>query len=272
MKSQQLDLLLNKYFDSKSFRSAQKEIIESILEGNDTFVRFPTGMGKSLCYQLPSLILPGIVVVVSPLIALMKDQVDNLIKKGIPAAYLNSTIPTKRYNSIKADCLNGNYKILYISPEGLIKEFASFISLLPVSLFAIDEAHTIMQWGFDFRPQYSQLKILKDSFRSIPIVALTASVTPEAQEKIIQILGMNNARIYTAPLVRENISLSVKRNVSSKEKIDAIVKLHHKHRLYGGIVYCNTRRNANSIANWRKRSIPTHSHGPIHSLLSQKSV
>lgn len=245
----QLDTFLKKYFNSNSFRSNQKEIVESILNGEDAFVRFPTGMGKSLCYQLPALLMPGIAVVISPLIALMKDQVDSLNKKGIAAAYLNSTITPKKYKQIKEDCLVGSFKILYISPEGLMKEFDSFISNLPVSLFAIDEAHTIMQWGFDFRPHYSQLSILKNSFPNVPIIAVTASVTSESQDNILRLLDMEHAKRFTAPLYRSNLSLSVKRNVSSKQKLEDIIRLHRKHYQSCGIVYCNTRRTANSIAN-----------------------
>lgn len=245
----QLETILSSYFKSNSFRSSQKEIIESVLGGNDVFVRFPTGMGKSLCYQLPALILDGIVVVISPLIALMKDQVDNLNKKNINSAYLNSTISQKKYNQIKDDCIKGKYKILYISPEGLMKEFDTLISKLPVSLFAIDEAHTIMQWGFDFRPQYSQLHILKHTFPNVPIIALTASVTSHSKEKILEVLGLKQAKEFSAPLYRENISISVKRNATSKDKVDAIVKLCKKYSQYGGIIYCNTRRTAHSVSN-----------------------
>lgn len=244
-----LDYYLTKYFNSTTFRLNQKEIIETILAGNDAFVRFPTGMGKSLCYQLPALIMEGIVVVISPLIALMKDQVDSLNKKGIHSAYLNSTIPPKKYKQIKEDCLANKFKILYISPEGLLKEFESFISQIPVSVFAIDEAHTIMQWGFDFRPEYSELAILKNKFPKVPIIAVTASVTNESQNQILSILRIEKAKVFSAALYRNNIALSVRRNASGGEKLNEISKLCKKYSEGCGIVFCNTRRTAASIAN-----------------------
>lgn len=244
-----LEILLQKYFNSHSFRSTQKEVIETVLGGDDVFVRFPTGMGKSLCYQLPALVMPGCVVVVSPLIALMKDQVDGLNQKGISAIYLNSTVSPQKYEQIKTDCIKNKYKIIYISPEGLIKEFKSLICNLNISLFAIDEAHTIMQWGFDFRPQYNQLHILKKQFPNVPIMAVTASVTREAKKQTIQILGIKNAKDFSAPLYRSNISLSVKNNINSTDKILEIQNFVNKYTDDAGIIFCNTRRIANSIAN-----------------------
>lgn len=245
----ELEILLHKYFKNFIFRAYQKEVIKSVLNGDDVFVRFPTGMGKSLCYQLPALMMPGCAIVISPLIALMKDQVDSLTQRGISAVYLNSSLSPCKYQQIKEDCINNRYKIIYLSPEGLLKELESFICKINVSLFAIDEVHTIMDWGFDFRPHYAQLKVLKKLFPKIPIIALTASVTTQSKSEIQNILGIENAKIFSAPLYRSNISLSVKNNLKEQNKIYEIIKLCNKYKHCPGIVYCNTRRTANSIAN-----------------------
>lgn len=245
----ELEILLHTYFKDFSFRAYQKEVIKSVLNGDDVFVRFPTGMGKSLCYQLPALMMPGCVIVISPLIALMKDQVDSLNQRSISAVYLNSSLSPCKYQQIKDDCVNNKYKIIYISPEGLLKELFFFINNIHVSLFAIDEVHTIMDWGFDFRPHYSQLNVLKKHFPNIPIMALTASITTQSKKEIQNILNIKSAKIFSAPLYRSNIKLSVKCDLKEQDKISEIIDLYNKYKHSFGIVYCNTRRTANSIAN-----------------------
>ena len=240
---------LNKYFGYHEFRSFQKEVIENTILGNDSLVILPTGKGKSLCFQLAALILEGMGVVVSPLIALMKDQVDNLVSKGIAAVALNSSIGVKKYNRVKENCLKGEIKILYISPETLIKEKNEFLKKLNINLFAIDEAHSISQWGHDFRPDYMRLCTLHEDFPHVPIMALTATATRKTKEDIVEKLRLTNVHLFSDSVDRPNIYFSVYKNKDSKFRIDRISELYKKYKWQTGIVYCNTRRIAQSVAN-----------------------
>src|SRR3989339_1332186 len=171
--------LLKKYFGYDNFRPMQKEVIDSVVAGRDVFVLMPTGGGKSLCYQLPALHMPGITIVVSPLIALMKDQVDALRANGVKAEFINSSLTPNEIGAICARAEKGDLKILYIAPERFaLQNFQIFLRSLKINLIAVDEAHCISEWGHDFRPDYRNLKILKNIFPGTPIIALTATATP----------------------------------------------------------------------------------------------
>ena len=185
--------ILNEYFGYDTFRSGQQEIIQSIVSGKDTLVIMPTGGGKSLCYQIPALMMDGTALIISPLIALMKDQVDTLTVKHIPAALINSTVSMLDQQIIARDIVQGRIKLLCISPERLQNpQFMSFLKSIHISFIAADEAHCISEWGHDFRPAYTSItNIFKELGRKPPIIALTATATPEVQDDIIQQLDLN---------------------------------------------------------------------------------
>ena len=185
---------LKHYFGYESFRVGQLDIINSLLQGRDSLVLMPTGGGKSLCYQLPAVLLPGITVVVSPLIALMKDQVDGLTRQGISAAFINSSLEQSEISDIFTRLGKGEIKLLYVAPERLTNYyFLQNLSQLPLSLFAIDEAHCISEWGHDFRPEYRRLREIIEAIDRVPIIALTATATPKVQQDIQKNLGMTKA-------------------------------------------------------------------------------
>lgn len=241
-------LLLKKFFGYTSFRPLQAEIIERILQKRDSLVLMPTGGGKSICYQLPAIYLPGITLVVSPLIALMKDQVEGLIANGIPAAALNSMMPEEEQQRVKQLCIQGKIKLLYISPERIMCEIDWFLPGLDVSLIAIDEAHCISQWGHDFRPEYTQLAILKERFPKVPVVALTATADKITRGDIVKQLRLDNPQTFISSFDRPNLSLTVRRGLTKKEKISAIVHFIQKRRKQSGIVYCMRRDDTTMLA------------------------
>lgn len=216
------------------------------MAGRDVFALLPTGGGKSLCYQLPALVLDGLILVVSPLIALMKDQVDGLRKKGISVAYINSTLSPYEIQQIRSSLLNNDIKILYVAPERLIlSEFLSFLTRLKISLIAIDEAHCISEWGHEFRPAYRQLKVLKDLFPKVPLMALTATAVPEVQADIIALLGLEDPAIYKASFNRKNLVYHV------RPKADAYGQLLlylNDHKGESGIIYCFSQKSTESLA------------------------
>jgi ATP-dependent DNA helicase RecQ len=216
------------------------------LAGRDVFALLPTGGGKSLCYQLPALILDGLLLVVSPLIALMKDQVDVLREKGIAAAYINSTLSPYEVQKIRSSLLNSYIKILYVAPERLIlSEFLSFLTRLKISLIAIDEAHCISEWGHEFRPAYRQLKVLKELFPEVPLMALTATAVPEVQADIIALLGLEDPAIYRSSFNRKNLVYCV------RTKADAYGQLLlylNDHKGESGIIYCFSQKSTESLA------------------------
>ena len=166
---------LKKYFGYNSFRPKQAEIIDTVLGGRDCFVLMPTGGGKSVCYQIPAALLPGLTIVVSPLISLMKDQVESLLEAGIPACAINSSLPLEQSVQLQEACVNGKYKLVYLSPEALLASLHGWISRAKISLIAIDEAHCISQWGHDFRPEYTQLGQIRRGLPDVPMMALTRS-------------------------------------------------------------------------------------------------
>ena len=237
---------LKRYYGYDRFRPMQEDIIQSVLSGRDTVVLMPTGGGKSVCFQIPALMLPGVTVVVSPLIALMKDQVGALHLNGIPAAYLNSTQHAREQRDIEEDCLSGNLKLLYVSPEKLLTEsFFTFLKRIDVSLFAIDEAHCISSWGHDFRPEYTQLNVLKEQFPHVPTIALTATADKLTRQDIAQRLGMNDPAIFLASFNRENLSLQV---LPGQNRIGQIVRLLSQKPDTSGIIYCLSRKSTESLA------------------------
>ena len=239
---------LKTYFGYDSFRPLQEEIIRHILGGNDALVLMPTGGGKSICYQLPALLREGTAVVVSPLISLMKDQVEALCANGISAGALNSSNDETENAALRRACMEGKLKLLYISPEKLLAEANYLLRDMHISLFAIDEAHCISQWGHDFRPEYAQMGILHQQFPQVPIIALTATADKITREDIIKQLHLNHPRIFISTFDRPNLSLTVKRGYQQKEKSKAIIDFIARHPGESGIIYCMSRSKTESVA------------------------
>ena len=235
MISSPLDILKTK-FGFSTFRNHQKEIITRVLEKKDTFVLMPTGGGKSLCYQIPALIFEGVTIVLSPLIALMKDQVDALRVNGISAAFLNSTQSSQEQSEIMGQLKNNQLKLLYLAPERLLGregQFIEFLKHIQVSLFAIDEAHCISQWGHDFRPEYLLLAKLKQELPEVPVIALTATADKLTQKDILNKLDLKSPKTFLASFNRANIAYYVE---PKKNSYSRLLDFLSRHRENSGII------------------------------------
>ena len=239
---------LKTYFGYDSFRPLQEEIIRHIMSRQDALVLMPTGGGKSICYQLPALLCEGTAVVVSPLISLMKDQVEALQANGIAAGALNSSNDETENANLRRACIEGRLKLLYISPEKLLAEKDYLLRDMHISLFAIDEAHCISQWGHDFRPEYTQMGMLHQQFPQVPIVALTATADKITREDIVRQLHLVHPRTFISSFDRQNISLTVKRGFQAKEQNKAILEFINRHSGESGIIYCMSRSKTETVA------------------------
>lgn len=240
--------VLKTYFGYDSFRKNQRQIIESAMARHDCLVLMPTGGGKSLCYQIPALVMPGTCIVVSPLISLMKDQVEALKANGIEAEALNSSLDLGIETIIRRRVASGDIKLLYMSPERVISEMPFLLSQMHISMFAIDEAHCISQWGHDFRPEYSQLGEIRERFPNIPMMALTATADKITRNDIVRLLHLKQPMEFISSFDRPNLSLTVKRGYTPKERTKFIVNFIKARPLDAGIVYCLSRATTEKLA------------------------
>jgi ATP-dependent DNA helicase RecQ len=237
---------LKEVFGYSQFRGSQEEIILSILSGRNTFVIMPTGAGKSLCYQLPAIVSEGTAIVISPLIALMKNQVDQLNAVGVNAQFLNSTLSKAEMTKVKKDTLSGAVKLLYVAPESLTKEEnVAFLQKAHVSLVAIDEAHCISEWGHDFRPEYRKIKGIIENLGNLPVIALTATATPKVQLDIQKNLQMEEAALFKSSFNRKNLYYEVRPKIDTKKQLIKYIK---QHKGKSGIIYCLSRKKVEEVA------------------------
>ena len=243
-----IEQVLKTYYGYDEFRPLQKEIIMHTMDGGDSLVLMPTGGGKSLCFQMATLMMDGMAVIVSPLISLMKDQVEGLRMNGIAAEALNSSNDEGYNRNIINRCVDGKVKMLYISPERLVGGVLAILQNAKVSLFAIDEAHCISGWGHDFRPEYTQLGQLKRLFPHVPVMALTATADKITKEDILVQLNIKDAKTYISSFDRPNLSLDVKRGYSAKDKLRSIEELIRRHPGESGIIYCLARKTTEALA------------------------
>lgn len=238
--------ILKQYFGYDEFRPMQEEIIQTVMEGRDSVVLMPTGGGKSICFQVPALAKEGLCVVVSPLIALMKDQVEGLVANGVPAAFLNSTQDDHDQMEVFDAVRREELKLLYVSPEKLLNsQFLGFLQGITLSLFAIDEAHCISSWGHDFRKEYTQLQVLKATFPQVPIIALTATADKLTRKDIVTQLGLHQPRQFVASFDRPNLSLTV---LPGRKRVDAVIRFIQKRPNTSGIIYCLSRKGTEGLA------------------------
>ncbi|MCU0240730.1 MAG: RecQ family ATP-dependent DNA helicase [Pyrinomonadaceae bacterium] len=240
--------ILKNQFGYDEFRLNQQSAIETILSKKDCVVLMPTGGGKSLCYQIPALMLDGLTVVISPLIALMKDQVDSLKSVGVEANFLNSTQTQREQIEVFQDVKSGKLKLLYVAPERLLQssdQFIDFLKNINVSLFAIDEAHCISSWGHDFRPEYLQLAKLKRNFPKIPVIALTATADKLVRRDIVERLSIQNGKIFVSSFNRPNIFYSVE---PKRNSFNQLLNFLDKRKNDSGIIYCLSRKSVENLA------------------------
>lgn len=243
---QKAKIALKKYFGYERFRPMQESILESVFSGKDTLVLMPTGGGKSICYQLPALVLEGTCLVISPLIALMRDQVEGLRANGIRAAYLNSSLDSRGQMQVENDFFQGNLDLLYVSPEKLLSQgFFPLLRNAKINLFAIDEAHCISAWGHDFRPEYTQLRLLKDQFPEVPVIALTATADKITRKDIADQLRLREPETFVASFDRPNLTLQVRPGQNRFPQILHFLRAHPKQ---SGIIYCLSRKTTEMLA------------------------
>jgi len=240
--------ILNDVFGYAEFRGAQAEIVDQIVNGGDALVLMPTGGGKSICFQIPSLIRDGVGIVVSPLIALMQDQVDALLQAGVKAAFLNSSLDANEAKKVEQQLLDAELDLLYVAPERLLTQrFLSLLSQSKIALFAIDEAHCVSQWGHDFRPEYRELTILHERFPDIPRIALTATADAPTRREIIERLSLAGAKQFVSSFDRPNICYSITQKTDAKNQL---LDFLADHRNEAGIVYCLSRKKVEATADW----------------------
>ena len=244
--------VLEAVFGYTEFRNQQQSIIEHLISGGDALVLMPTGGGKSLCYQIPGLVRPGVAVVVSPLIALMEDQVSTLVQLGVKAAVLNSTLSAMEARDVEQAMLNNELDLVYIAPERLLlPRTLDLLGRTDLALFAIDEAHCVSQWGHDFRPEYMQLSVLQERFAEVPRIALTATADEPTRKEIIQRLGLEQAETFLTSFDRPNIQYRITEKNNSKNQLLRFIKFEHP--ADAGIVYCLSRKKVESVAQWLKQ-------------------
>jgi ATP-dependent DNA helicase RecQ len=253
--------LLNTVFGYPAFRGAQEEIVGHLTAGGDALVLMPTGGGKSLCYQLPALLRPGTALVVSPLIALMQDQVAALKQLGVKAAFLNSTLDGREANAVERSLRSGGLDLLYVAPERLVlPRMLELLEESEIALFAIDEAHCVSQWGHDFRPEYLQLSLLHERFPSVPRIALTATADPQTRDEIVRRLQLENARVFLSSFDRPNIRYTIVDKDDARAQLLRFIRDEHPGE--AGIVYCLSRKKVDETAAWlaaqRLRALPYH--------------
>lgn len=241
-----LKSVLKQYFGFENFRGKQEDVMRSLLDGKDTFVIMPTGAGKSLCYQLPAIVMEGTALVISPLIALMKNQVDQLRAHGIDAGFLNSSMNRGDYEEVKRKTIARELKLLYVAPESLVKEeFIDFLGKAKISFVAVDEAHCISEWGHDFRPEYRRIREILNHIDRVPIIALTATATPKVQLDIGQNLKINDAPLFLTSFNRDNLYYEVRPKI---DPVTQIIKFVKKNQGKSGIIYCLSRRKVEELA------------------------
>ena len=239
-------MLLKKFYGYQSFRKHQEEIITSIIDKNDVLAIMPTGAGKSICYQIPALVFEGVTIVISPLISLMKDQVDTIKAMGIEAAYINSTLSSSEMQEITAGMCDNKYKIIYVAPERLDSyEFLMSLSKMNISQVAIDEAHCVSQWGHDFRVSYNNIAKFIDSLYVRPVVtAFTATATSEVRMDIVNLLKLNNPKIFVSGFDRENLTINILKPTSKRKYVLDYVS---KNEDSSGIIYAATRKDVDNL-------------------------
>jgi len=241
--------ILHSYFGYRSFRQHQEEIIQTVMDGRDAFVLMPTGMGKSICYQIPAMLREGVGIVISPLIALMQDQVHALRMNGIHAEFLNSSLTHEKSQEVLRHILSGETDLLYVAPERLLTDsFKGFLQRLPISLFAIDEAHCVSQWGHDFRPEYLRIPEVTHQFPDAPRLALTATADTQTRRDIVLKLGLQDATEFVSSFDRPNIRYRV--SLKQRERIQLLAFIRREHPDQTGIVYVRTRKRADQTAAW----------------------
>ncbi|SDR71991.1 ATP-dependent DNA helicase RecQ [Polaribacter sp. KT25b] len=248
----QTHTILKNVFGYDNFRPLQEEIINRTLEGKDSFVLMPTGGGKSICFQIPALVFDGITIVISPLISLMKDQVQALKSNGIKADFFNSSISPQEENEVINKAMNGELQLLYLSPEKLISVSNTWLKELNIKLVAIDEAHCVSMWGHDFRPEYTQLKIFRNSIPDVPFMALTATADKSARIDIQEQLGLSNSKLFISSFDRKNLSIDVRGQVQKKKKLQEIINFIKRRKNESGIIYCLSRKNTEEVASYLK--------------------